>query len=117
MNIVIIIIIISFCILADTAYLGESSDSVFIGKEWRVIANLEVKVNRLVCEGGELITEAELVGAILGCCKGKAVILLLHLFVECSAIWVLQPTVHIIMATGDHLGKHKDRRGTINLLT
>lgn len=97
-------------ILTHTAYLGESSDPILIGEEWRVIADLEVKVNRLVCEGGELITEAELVGAILGCCEGKTVILLLHLLVECSSIWVLQTTVHIIMATGHHLGKHKDRR-------
>lgn len=96
-----------------TAHLGESSDSVLIGEEWRVIADLEVKVNRLVCEGGELITEAELVGAILGCCEGKAVILLLHLLVERGALWVLQTTVHIVMAPGHHLGKHKDRK-TIN---
>lgn len=90
--------------------LGESSDSVLIGEEWRIIADLEVKINRLVCEGGELITEAELVGAILGCCEGKAVILLLHLLVECGAVWVLQTTVNVIMATSYHLGNRKGRR-------
>lgn len=85
------------------AHLGESSHSVLIGEEWGVIADLEVKVNCLVCEGGELITEAELVGAILGCCEGKAVILLLHLLVERTAIWIFYTTVHIVMATGHHL--------------
>lgn len=55
-------------------------------------------------EGGELIAEAEFVGAVLGCCEGKAVILLLHLFIECCAIWVLQAAVHIVMTTGHHLG-------------
>lgn len=91
------------------AHLGESSDSVLIGKEWRVIANLEVKINGLVCEGGELVTEAELVGAVLGCCEGEAVVLLLHLFVECGAIWVLQTTVHVIMAASHNLGKQQQQ--------
>lgn len=86
-----------------TAYLGKSSDSVLIGEEWRVIPNLKVKVNCLVCEGGELVAETELEGAVLGCCEGKAVILLLHLLVESGSIWVLQTTVHIIMATGHNL--------------
>ena len=90
-----------------TAYLGESSDSVLIGEEWRVIPNLKVKVNCLVCEGGELIAETELEGAVLGCCEGKAVILLLHLLVESCSIWVLQTTVHIIMATGHNLEKNR----------
>lgn len=58
-----------------------------------------------MCESGELIAEAELVGAIFGCCKGKAVILLFHLLVECSPIWILQTTVHIIVATSDNLQK------------
>lgn len=97
----------SMCIPALKAYLSESSDSVLIWEEWRVIANLEVKVHSLVCKGGEFVAEAEPVGAILGCCEGKAVILLLHLFVECNAFWVLQTTVHVIMATGNHLGKQK----------
>lgn len=57
-------------------------------------------------EGGELIAEAELVGAIFGCCEGKAVILLLHLLVECGSIWVLQTTIDIIMATSDNLQKY-----------
>lgn len=35
----------------QSTYLGESSDSVLIGKEWRVITDLEVKVNRFVREG------------------------------------------------------------------
>lgn len=56
-----------------------------------------------MCKGGELVTEAELEGAILGCCEGKAVILLLHLLVECSAFWVFQTTVHIIMPSSHHL--------------
>lgn len=90
------------CIL--TVYLSKSSDSVLIGEKWRVIANLEVKVNCLMGEGGELIAEAEFVGAVLGCCEGKAVILLLHLLIECCAIWVLQTAVHIVMTTGHHLG-------------
>lgn len=88
---------------ASRFHLSESSDSVLIWEEWRVIANLEVKVHSLVCKGGEFVAEAEPVGAILGCCEGKAVILLLHLFVECNAFWVLQTTVHVIMATGNHL--------------
>lgn len=54
-------------------------------------------------EGGELIAEAELVGAIFGCCEGKAVILLLHLLVECGSIWVLQTTIDIIVAASDNL--------------
>lgn len=91
-------------------HLSESSDSVLIGEEWRVIANLEVKVNCLVCEGREFIAEAELVGAILSSCKGKAVILLLHFFIQCSAIWVLQTTVYIIMATSHNLEKYKTRK-------
>lgn len=85
------------------AYLGESSDPILIGEEWRVITNLEIKVNGLVCEGGELITEAEFVGAIFSCCKGEAVILLLHFLVQSCSIGVLQTTIHIIMATSDHL--------------
>lgn len=88
------------------AYLGESSDSILIREEWRVIANLEIKVNRLVCEGGKLITEAEFVGAVFRCCKGKAVILLLHFLVQGCPIRVLQTTVHIIMTTSDHLENH-----------
>lgn len=106
----------SFCNLTGRAHLGQSSDSVLVGKERRVIANLEVKVNRLVCEGGELITEAELVGAVLGCCKGKTVILLLHLLVEYGAVWVLQTTVHIIMTASDHLGRPKENRQLINII-
>lgn len=94
-------------ISTHTAYLGESSDSVLIGEEWRVIPNLKVKVNCLVCEGGELVAETELEGAVLGCCEGKAVILLLHLLVESCSIWVLQTTVHIIMATGHNLEKYR----------
>lgn len=90
------------------AYLGESSHSILIGEEWRVIANLEIKVNCLVSEGGKLITEAEFVGAVLGCCKCKAVILLLHFLVQGCSIRVLQTTVHIIMTTSDHLENHGD---------
>lgn len=89
-------------------HLSKRSDSVLIGKEWRVIANLEVKVNRLVCEGGKFIAEAELVGAILSCCECKAVILLLHLLVESSPVWIFQTTVHIIMTTGDHLENYRN---------
>lgn len=116
MNKVIIVQISSFYIPTQSAYLGESSDSVLIGKEWRVIANLEVKVNRFVREGWELIAEAELVGAIFGCCEGKAVVLLLHLLVESSSIWVLQTTVHIVVATSDNLQKHKEHQ-YINVVT
>ena len=87
----------------NKAHLGESSDSVLIGEKRRIIPNLEVKVNCLVREGGELIAEAELVGPVLGCCKRKTVILLLHFLVECSAIRVLQTTVHVIVATGYYL--------------
>lgn len=58
-----------------------------------------------MCEGGKLVTEAEFVGAISSCCKGKAVILLLHFLVQGCPFWVLQTTVHIIMATSDHLKK------------
>lgn len=85
------------------AYLGESSDPVLIGEEWRIIAHLEIKVNRLVREGGKLITEAEFVGAVFRRCKGEAVILLLHFLVQGRPIRVLQTTVHIIMTTSDHL--------------
>lgn len=60
-----------------------------------------------MCEGGKLITEAEFVGAISSRGKCKAVILLLHFLVQGSPIRVLQTTVHIIMATGDHLQNHK----------
>lgn len=117
MNKVIIVqIVLSFYIHTQSAYLGESSNSVLIGKEWRVIANLEVKVDRFVREGWELIAEAELVGAIFGCCEGKAVVLLLHLLVESSSIWVLQTTVHIVVATSDNLQKHKEHQ-YINIVT
>lgn len=89
--------------LTNTAYLGESSDSVLIGKEWWVVTDLEVKVNCFVRESGELVAEAELEGAIFRCREGKAIILLLHLFVECSSIWVFQTAIHIIVATSDNL--------------
>lgn len=88
---------------AGWLHLSESSDSVLIGEEGRVITDLEIKVNGLVREGGELVAEAELVGAIFGCCEGKTVILLFHLFVQCSAVWVLQAAVYIIVATGYNL--------------
>lgn len=90
----------------SVAYLGESSNSILIGKKWRVITNLEIKVDRLVGEGGKLITEAEFVGAVFRCCKGKAVILLLHFLVQGRPIRILQTTVHIIMTTSDHLENH-----------
>lgn len=93
----------------NTAYLGESSDSVLIGKERRVVTDLEVKVNRFVRERGELVAEAELVGAIFRCCEGKAIILLLHLFVECSSVWVLQTTIHIIVPTSDNLQRYWEK--------
>lgn len=98
-------------------HLSKSSESVLIGEEWRVVANLEVKVNRLVCEGGKFIAEAELVGAIFSCCEGKAVILFLHLLVECSAIWILQTTVHIIMAASHHLNNHNNINLFSNIIT
>lgn len=50
-EVTIVQIVQSFFYPTQSAYLGESSDSVLIGKEWRVIANLEVKVNRFVREG------------------------------------------------------------------
>lgn len=89
------------------AYLGESSDSILIGEEWRVITNLKIKVNRLVCEGGKFVTEAEFIGAIFSRCKGKAVILLFHFLVQSCPIWVLQTAVHIIMAPSHHLENQK----------
>lgn len=57
-------------------------------------------------ESGELVAEAELVGAIFRCREGKAIILLFHLFVEGSSIWVLQTAVHIIVATSDNLQRY-----------
>lgn len=76
---------------------------------------MEIKVNRLVREGGKLITEAEFVGAILSGGKGKAVILLLHFLVQGGPLGVLQTTVHIVVATSDHLKERKTQAGCLKL--
>lgn len=97
-------------------YLCEGGDSVFVGEKRGIVSHLEVKVDSLVCEGGELVTEAKLVGAVLGGGEGEAVILLLHLLVEHGAVGVLQTTVHIIMAPGDHLKRSCMRLRTLELV-
>lgn len=91
----------------ECTYLGKSGDSVLVGEQRRVVTDLEVEVNGLVREGGELVAEAELVRPVLGCCEGETVVLLFHFLVQRCAIWVLQTTVHIIVTTGYNLGTQK----------
>lgn len=100
----------------NQTYLGQSSDSVLVGEKWRIIANLEIEVNRLVREGGELVAETELVGAVFGCGKGEAVILLFHLFVKRCAIWIFQTAVHIIVTTSYYLAMQKIKGRIFNYL-
>lgn len=64
---------------------------------------MKVEVHGLVCEGGELVAEAELERAVSGGGEGEAVVLLLHLFIEDRPVRILQTTVHIIVTASDHL--------------
>ncbi len=61
-------------------------------------------------EGGELVAEAELEGAVPGGGEGEAVVLLLHLFIEDRPVRILQTTVHVIVTAGDHLRKETQPR-------
>ena len=84
-------------------HLSEGGDPVLVGEQRGVLADLEVKVDRLVSEGGELVAEAELVGSVLGRSVRETVVLFLHLLVENRALWVFQATVHIVMSTRHNL--------------
>lgn len=66
---------------------------------------MKVKVDRLVCEGGELIAEAELVRSISRCSKCETIILLFHFFIQNCAVRIFQATVNIVVAPGDNLFK------------
>lgn len=73
---------------------------------------MKVEVHGLVCEGGELVAEAELERAVSGGGEGEAVVLLLHLFIEDRPVRILQTTVHIIVTASDHLQRETQRRVT-----
>lgn len=70
---------------------------------------MKVKVDSLMCEGGELIAEAELVRAIFRSSKRETVILLLHFFVQNCTVRILETTVNIIVAPGDNLNRIKSK--------
>ena len=72
-----------------------------------LLADLEVEVDDLVGEGGELVAEAELVDARLVWCPGEAVVLLLHVFVQRLSVWSREFHVHIVLTPCDHLRKQK----------
>ena len=82
---------------------------VFCIKQGLLLANLEVEVDDLVGEGGELVAETELVDACLVRCPGEAVVLLLHVFVQRLSVWSREFHVHIVLTPCDHLRKQKKK--------
>lgn len=64
---------------------------------------MEVEIDSLVCERGELVAEAELVRPIPGGSERETVILLLHFFVQDCTVRILQTTVNIVVAPGNNL--------------
>ena len=82
---------------------------VFRIEQRLLLADLEVEVDDLVGEGGELVAEAELVDARLVWCPGEAVVLLLHVFVQRLSVRSREFHVHIVLTPCDHLGKENKK--------
>lgn len=76
---------------------------VLLIKQRLLLANLEVEVDHLVGEGGELIAEAELVDAGLVRGPGEAVVLLLYVLVQRLSVRRRQLHVDIVLTPRDHL--------------
>ncbi len=68
-----------------------------------LVADLEVEVDDLVREGGELVAEAEAVLALLVRRPREAVVLFLRVFVQGLTVRPRQLHVHVIIASRDHL--------------
>jgi hypothetical protein len=85
-------------------HLSESRDPVpHVWENGGLVTHLEVKVDGLMREGGELITEAKPVDALGLCLVREAVILLLGLPVDDVAPGVFHIAVHIVVASSDNL--------------
>lgn len=63
----------------------------------------ELQVDRLVCESGELIAEADLVDAIHSCGVREAVILLLVLNIQDVVLRICDEAVHVIVSSCNDL--------------
>ena len=87
-----------------STHLGEGRDPVpHVWEDGGLIAHLEVKVDGLVREGGELIAEAKLINALdLGPVR-ETVVLLLGFPVDGLSQGVLHVAVHVIVASGNDL--------------
>ena len=76
---------------------------VFCIEQRLLLANLEVEVDDLVGEGGELVAETELVDACLVRCPGEAVVRLLHVFVQRLSVRSREFHVHVVVTAFDPL--------------
>lgn len=87
-----------------STHLSESCDPIpHVWENGGLITHLEVKVDSLVRESGELVTEAEPVNTLDLRLVREAVILLLGLPVDDIAHGVFHIAVHIVVASGDNL--------------
>lgn len=92
-------------------HLGESCDPApHVWENRGLVAHLQVKIDGLVREGGELITEAKPIDPLDLSPVREAVILLLGLPVDGVAEGVLHRAVNIIVASSDDLTTTKDTR-------
>lgn len=97
-------------------HLSESRDPVpHVWENGGLVTHLEVKVDGLMREGGELITEAKPVDALGLCLVREAVILLLGLPVDDVAPGVFHIAVHIVVASSDNLVIQRELHALLHL--
>lgn len=85
-------------------HLSESCDPIpHVWENGGLVTHLEVKVDSLVREGGELVTEAEPINALGLRLVREAVVLLLGLPVDDVAHGVFHIAVHVVVASSDNL--------------
>ena len=84
-------------------YLRHGGEMLPDAGEGLLVSDLEVDVDELVREGGELVGEARLVLARHLRLELVRVVLLLHLLVEHVVLRVRDDHVHVVLPAGHHL--------------
>ena len=88
--------------------LSQCCCTVHHREERSLLTGSDVQVHYFMGECGELVAEADLVGAPHGSGVREAVILLLSLMIQDVVQWICHKAVHVIVPTCNHLETHKN---------